>query len=132
VALDTFVVMTNTPKPKTTAARKSSPTPKKAAAKATPKPAAKSTKKAAKPAAAPVAKAEPKRALAADDVAHLVELHNRLTEATEIFEICVVGLLMSGESPTHIAKALDIAGSSVRRIGFRNGFGEAPADKRRA
>jgi len=135
--------MTNTPTTKTTAARKGSPSKStkpaaksttKAAAKAAPKPVAKSTTKpkpAAKAAAKPVeiVKPAPKRAL--DDAAatQLLKLHTASLDATKAFEDNVAALLTAGESPTHIAKALDIANSSVRRIGFRYGIGIDPAKR---
>lgn len=135
--------MTNTPTPKTTAARKGSPSKStkpaaksttKAAAKAAPKPAVKSTTKpkpAAKAAAKPVEIVKPaaKRALDPAAAERLVTLHNFMLAATEEFETALVDLLRAGESPTHVAHALDIANSSVRRIGFRYGIGIDPAKR---
>jgi hypothetical protein len=62
----------------------------------------------------------------------LVKLQAAVVAATEAFETAVVEQLRAGVSPTHVAQALDIANSSVRRIGWRHGVGEPPAAQRKA
>jgi ATP/maltotriose-dependent transcriptional regulator MalT len=105
--------MTTNTTTKTTAARQGSPT-KKTTAK---KPAAKSTATLAAKKTPPMTDAQ---------TAKLIKLQTAATAATSAFEKNVVELLSAGKSPTHIAAALDIAGSSVRRVGFRHGVGTPP------
>jgi len=108
--------MTTTKTKPATAARKGSPTKTAAkATKSTPKTAPKSTKSAA-------TKPAPRVALAQLDAARLVKLQDAARKAQSVFELAVCEQLTSDVSPTHIAAALGIAGSSVRRIGMRNGL----------
>jgi hypothetical protein len=107
--------MNNTNNTKKSTARKAAP-----AKKAT-------TKK-----AAPAKKAAPVKAtttpLTDADAKKIVALQAAVTKATDAFEAAVVDQLRAGVSPTALSKALDIANSSVRRIGWRAGFNEPTAD----
>jgi hypothetical protein len=74
------------------------------------------------------AKATERTPLTDANAKRLAKLQAEVTKATEAFEAAVVDQLRAGVSPTHLSKALDIANSSVRRIGWRAGFNEPTAD----
>jgi hypothetical protein len=116
--------MTTSATPKKRAARKAAP---KTTAKVIELPAKRSRKATAKAPVTGESVVETHPLVGAsitiEQVDQLGQLHELASAATEAFETYVVELLTAGASPSHVGKAVGMGNSSIRRIGWRHGWG---------
>jgi hypothetical protein len=111
--------------PTKTAARKAAPKPTPQAAKhAAAKAKAQTSKTTAKTA---TVEAKAPKVLDAQTVKALKAKQAKMLDAIDAFEQAIADELRAGSSPTHVGAAVELASSSIRRIGWRLGVGEPPA-----